>query len=316
MAERDGAIVTPACMEAPGESTSSGAEARAGPTLGDSAASRKVASSVIIGRLILLFAATAALVAAIVLTQQYDHAATNSTEHYVCPMHPEVVSRVSGDCPICGMALERARGPEKAAFTAKQQRNGVAEVKRRIVTQFVRAPAWLAPDGMVTAVLHRDDLIGVVPAERTLFFRTSAPAEGLSVRLSSEPVVQRDASTVNIRFKAENVASASYDTGWLELAARPRSLLVVPTSSVLYSGEGAYVLATPPGGHTFTRRSVTIGKLLDSGHVADSAGDHLGTIVVLSGLREGERVVARDTFFLDAERRLQAVQGKPPEVVE
>ena len=100
-------------------------------------------------------------------------------------------------------------------------------------------------------------------------------------------MVERDTSTANVRFKAENMASASYDTGWLELAARPRRLLVVPTSSVLYSGESAYVLATPSGGHTFTRRSVTIGKLLDSGHVADSAGDHFGTIVVLSGLQEG-----------------------------
>jgi len=129
-------------------------------------------------------------------------------------------------------------------------------------------------------------------------------------------VVERDTSTANVRFKAENMASASYDTGWLELAARPRRLLVVPTSSVLYSGESAYVLATPSGGHTFTRRSVTIGKLLDSGHVADSAGDHFGTIVVLSGLQEGERVVASDTFFFDAERRLQAVQGKPAEVTD
>jgi hypothetical protein len=316
MAERDGAIVTSACVEAPADSKLSGAEAQVGPTNGGLPSAHKVASAVIIGRLILLFAATTALVAAIVLTQQYDHAALDSIERYVCPMHPEVVSRLSGDCPICGMALERARGAEKAASSPKQWRSSVTEVKRRIVTQFVRAPAWIAPDGLVTAVLHKDYLIGLVPDERTLFFRTSAPAEGISVRLSSEPAMERDASTVNIRFKAETVASASYDTGWLELAARPRPLLVVPTSSVLYSGEGAYVLATPPGGHAFTRRSVTIGKLLDSGHVADSAGDHFGTIVVLSGLQEGERVVAGNTFFLDAERRLQAAQGQSAEVFE
>jgi multidrug efflux pump subunit AcrA (membrane-fusion protein) len=92
--------------------------------------------------------------------------------------------------------------------------------------------------------------------------------------------------------------------------------LVVPESAVLYSDEGAYVLAAPPGGHTFARRTIQIGRILDSGHVADLAGDHFGAIVVLSGLREGERVVAGDTFFLDAERRLQVAQGKAAEVTE
>ncbi len=32
--------------------------------------------------------------------------ATDSTVEYTCPMHPEVVSRAPGACPICGMALE------------------------------------------------------------------------------------------------------------------------------------------------------------------------------------------------------------------
>jgi hypothetical protein len=36
--------------------------------------------------------------------------------------------------------------------------------------------------------------------------------------------------------------------------------------------------------------------------------------VVLSGLREGERIIAGDTFFLDAERRLQESRGNPAEV--
>jgi multidrug efflux pump subunit AcrA (membrane-fusion protein) len=104
--------------------------------------------------------------------------------------------------------------------------------------------------------------------------------------------------------------------GWLQLAARPRELLVVPESAVLYSGDGAYVLAAPEGGRTFTRRSIEIGRILDSGHVADLAGDHFGAIVVLSGLQERERVVAGDTFLLDAERRLQAAQGAEAEVIE
>ena len=91
---------------------------------------------------------------------------------------------------------------------------------------------------------------------------------------------------------------------------------MVPESSVLYSGDGAYVLAAPAGGHAFTRRSIQVGRILDSGSVADQAAERLGGIVVLSGLSEGERVVTSDTFVLDAERRLRAAQGKAEEVVE
>jgi len=300
---------------------SSEADAQSPASTDDGRRSRKASVSVVVGRVVLLSAAALALAAAIVLTgerdRDRDRAERTSTDRYLCPMHPEVVSRVPGDCPICNMALELASGAQKAlSAAARESRGTVDEVKRRIVTQFVRAPAWLGPDGVVTAVLHKDELVGLAPGERALFFRTAAPAAEISVRLSSEPVSTWDASTVKVRFKAEESAPASQDTGWLQLAARPRELLVVPASAVLYSGEGAYVVAAPPGGHTFTRRSVEIGRILDSGHVADLAGDRFGDIVVLSGLEAGERVVAGDTFFVDAERRLQAAQGKPAEVIE
>jgi hypothetical protein len=32
-----------------------------------------------------------------------------SAKHYVCPMHPEVVSTRPGDCPKCGMALQETK---------------------------------------------------------------------------------------------------------------------------------------------------------------------------------------------------------------
>ena len=90
----------------------------------------------------------------------------------------------------------------------------------------------------------------------------------------------------------------------------------MPESAILYSGEGAYVLAAPAGGHSFSRRSIQVGKILDSGYVAERAAERTGAVVVLSGLSEGEQVVTGDTFVVDAERRLQAAQGKAEEVVE
>jgi multidrug efflux pump subunit AcrA (membrane-fusion protein) len=119
-----------------------------------------------------------------------------------------------------------------------------------------------------------------------------------------------------VQFKSEESPRSDRDAGWLQIEGKPREFLVVPATSVLYSGDGAYVLAAVPGGRSFARRPIQVGRNLDSGIVAELAKERIGAVVVLSGLREGERVVAGDAFFLDAERRLRAAQGNAAEVVE
>jgi hypothetical protein len=277
---------------------------------------------VVIGRLVLLCGAGLALIGGLALSRARDRreaAAQVSSERYVCPMHPEVVAHAPGECPICRMELERVTGDSVRAAIAADG-NLVNVVKRRVVSQLIRAPAWLDANGAVMAVLHKDDLVGLPAGSPAKFFGTQTSRAGLEVRLSAGEAAPWDASTAKVRFIAAKAAptkvGVTTDTGWLDIAARPRELLVVPSNAVLYTAEGPYVVAVSTDGQGFSKRPVEIGRILDSGYVAELSKDRFGAIVVLSGLRENDRVVVEDTFFLDAERRLQEGRGMGPEVMQ
>jgi multidrug efflux pump subunit AcrA (membrane-fusion protein) len=262
---------------------------------------------------LLLLAAATALGGAVVLAHAGHRGGQRERGHYVCPMHVEVVSGAPGDCPICGMALEQVKEwtPPAAAGDVR-----VDTAKPLVLATQVRAPARLSADGVVTAVLYKDDFIGMAPGERALFFGASAPAVGIEVRRSAEEPARVDNSTSKVRFRIDRdprtrvAASSHLDVGLLQIAARPRAVLVVPASAVLFSADGPYALAASRDGDPFAKRPVEIGRILDSSYAAGVSGDSIGAIVVLSGLRAGERVVAGDTFFVDAERRLRLGRGQ------
>jgi hypothetical protein len=262
---------------------------------GHSASSRPI----IVGRLVLLLAALAAVVASLALTRKHDRAAvsSNATEHYACPMHPEVSSPAPSACPICRMALERIGAGKPVAAPP------VTDVARqRVFTKAARAPGWVAADRVVQAVLERADLVGLAPDERALFFRAAAPSTGIEVSLAADPPVAWDASTSKVRFLVSPSVRALEpgETGWITLAPKSRSLLVVPSSAVLQSPGGPYVLAAATERGPFVSRPVEVGKVL------------YGVAAVMSGLREGERVVAGDAFFWAAQQRLQGQAGAHP----
>ena len=279
-------------------------------------------SLVVAGRVMLLLLACIATVSAFALSQARDRSVSATSERYVCPMHPEVVSAEPGPCPICRMALEQVMAappaaPQAAASTpssgvpsgtvaptfslpesTSREHSVIGAAKRRVFALEVRAPAWLGPDRLVTAVLYQDELAGLVPDEHAEFFGASAPGTGVDVRRTADPPAAWDASTSRVHFRLSQDARdiAPGEVGWVRLAPRPRELLVVPSSAILYSPDGPYVLGSDAEGRTFHKRHVELGKVFTKQNLA----------VVLSGLNDGEPVVVGGTFFLDAERRLQA----------
>lgn len=266
-------------------------------------------------RALLLALAAAALAAAVVIGVR-GRANSGAPVVYACPMHPEVRQRSSGECPICRMALQRVgRAPvttmhasavEAADFAA------VENVRRHNIVDFVRPRSLLAPlreirgpaslgtDGVVTVLLYNDEIAALGDQEAGTFKPTDAPGRSFRVRRLPVDVEAWDASTSRVRLALDagegGAAIRSGQVGWAEFEPRPRQVLAVPASAILQSPEGPYVLAWTGKGFTFEKRPIAIGET----YLKD------GFAAVLSGLRVNERVVARATFFLEAERRAAA----------
>jgi hypothetical protein len=217
------------------------------------------------------------------------------------------------------MSLERVHETNHENPGVKGLDAPIEVVQRRLVGGQLRAPAWRSADGVVTAWLHRDDLAGMSPGDRAVFFAGTAPIQGVDVRLQADAPTSVDASTCKVRFRIDDgvgstaFAGRSTAVGLLQIVARPRELMTVSASAVLYSAQGPYVLVTGEPGDAVARRSIVMGRILDSSYAAGVSGDSVGAIVVLAGLSEGERVVTANAFFFDAERRLRIARGQGPE---
>jgi hypothetical protein len=214
-------------------------------------------------------------------------------------MHPDVVAAEPGLCPICRMELEPVSvgGTGARAATVNPSTFQAYDfVRRRGLGQDLHAPAWVDPDGLIAALLYKDELAALTPEERVVFSPSTAPSTSVEVHLAPEPPAPWDRSTSRVRFEVgpHPIAPAPGpgEVGWVRLAPKRLELQVVPFSAVLEAAEGPYVLVASPDGRTLSKRAVEIGRVLG------------GTAVVLSGLRYQERILVRSAFFLDAERRL------------
>jgi Heavy metal binding domain len=283
---------------------------------------------------VLLAAAACAVVAGVLSSRRTDRAAAvDAGARYTCPMHPEVVSRHAGNCPICGMALEPmsegrdgppGHGARRAAPLSQDRDDGVMTphasltlaqsvelpryetdwVRRRILGQEHYAPAWRESDTVVVALLYQDEVASLGPGERARFVPSGAPNTDVDVERTSDPPGSWDRTLSQVRFRIDAggaVAPAHAAppvepgaVGWVKLNPRPREVLVVTDKAVLESSEGAYVLTLSRDRGSFARRPIEIGKTVK------------GWTVVVSGLSVRDVVASTNTFFLDAERRLHA----------
>jgi Cu(I)/Ag(I) efflux system membrane fusion protein len=152
----------------------------------------------------------------------------------------------------------------------------------------------------IEAEVFEADLPRVRPGGAAAATLRAVPGSRLRGRvLLVEPAVTAESRTARVRIEVTNPAGAAGPElrpdmyADVELAGAARQWLAVPEEAVLYTGPRTIVFVDQGGGR-FRPREVRLGAKLD------------GAYEVLSGLREGDRVVTSGNFLLDAESRLSA----------
>jgi len=196
------------------------------------------------------------------------------------------------------MALERvSRSAASAQAGLSPQDLGVV-TRRLVVGGDRRVPSFIESEGVAAAVVPDEVLRTMRAGEPGIFIGSRPPAVRCPVHLLPAQVPWDDA-TSRVHFRVDRsgpgVSAPLGEVGDVVLRRPATEELVVPSTAVLEGPDGAYVIATSPDGLRFFKRPVKTGSVFS------------GLTVVLSGVRDQEIIVGRNTFFPDAERR-----GRPP----
>jgi multidrug efflux pump subunit AcrA (membrane-fusion protein) len=123
-----------------------------------------------------------------------QHAARPSAAHahaeYFCPMHPQIVRNQPGDCPVCGMKLEKRQTGGSPATAASAPAGRRLLYYRHPMNPAVRSDKPARDDmGMDYVPVYEDETRGVqtVPGRATV---TLPPDRAALLGIRSEPVTR------------------------------------------------------------------------------------------------------------------------------
>jgi hypothetical protein len=246
-------------------------------------------------------------------TERSPVAKTAASAGWTCPMHPQVHSDHSGECPICHMKLIQVK-------TRAVQTGAIVESETRAPVQVTNAQLNLL--GIQRYEVERMDLKVKIPVSGRFtssssvvfqiyesdlrYIRTGLSFKGESSFFSEEEVsgtissvdsiVDPTSRTVrvvgSVHKGPKGIVSETGFRGDIQLDLKDR--VAIPESSVLHSGSGDLVYLFNDGNH-LTVRTVQLGLKSE------------GFYDVLKGIEPGQIISSGPNFLIDSESKIQAV---------
>ena len=149
----------------------------------------------------------------------------------------------------------------------------------------------------LTLQAYEQDLPHLAPGQTVSFHTQAVPGETFTGRVSLvEPSIDHITRTAKVRVDIDNTYGRLMPEMFVQavIEVDTRDALLIPASAPLITGKRAVVYVMDPDrpGH-YESREVKLGSRTNQGYV------------VVSGLTEGERVVAKGAFKIDSELQIQ-----------
>jgi multidrug efflux pump subunit AcrA (membrane-fusion protein) len=229
-----------------------------------------------------------------------------------CPMHPQIVRDEPGDCPICGMHLQKVEeepqapagakngdAATRAAFTLSDERRQLIGVRSEAagietVTKTLRLPGRMGYSGVQAQALEMDGAV-LKPGLAALVVVPGGRAKRAKVT-HVDRSLDAYSRTFGVQADLREAPDPAMRPGvFVELRVELRLAqgVTVPKEAVLDTGARQVVFVAGDGGR-FEPRDVELG----------AEGDAL--VEIKKGVAPGEKVVTSANFLIDSESRFQA----------
>ncbi len=224
---------------------------------------------------------------------------------YICPMHPNYVSKTMGDCPVCGMDLVKKISAKKGVVRlSEKQADEITLTKAKVSIEKIEK--WIRTAGAIDPFSKQ--VHGKVYGKNAELIKLGQQVRVFPL-VGREPVLQGKVIGL-IPGKGMTTVKTDISDPWyegsdyyiMEIIVDMGNYPSIPNEAIIEEDSGSVVYVTGNDDYEYIPVTISTGMR-----------GELYTRVI-DGIYLGDEVVTFGSFFLDAQYKLQKQQVQSPDL--